>query len=151
MGRRPWDRDGARGRSRTISSELSPKEMTLHDAVYTGTLTALRARIAASEPIETRDDEGRTPLMIAAEMGRIDVLRALTEAGSMLGGDRPERARSQQASARARREGHKPARPSRTHWADRRGTSGGQGEAEESERTDSADDRRGGRTGRGRR
>ena len=25
-----------------MSSELSPKEMTFHDAVYTGTLTALR-------------------------------------------------------------------------------------------------------------
>ncbi len=67
-----------------MSSELSPKEMTLHDAMYTGTLTALRARIAASEPIETRDDDGRTPLMIAAEMSRIDALRALIEAEAML-------------------------------------------------------------------
>ncbi len=67
-----------------MSSELSPKEMTLHNAVCTGRLTALRARIAASESIETRDDDGRTPLMIAVEMGRIDALRALIEAGSML-------------------------------------------------------------------
>jgi len=64
-----------------MSSELSPKEMTLHDAVHTGTLTALRARIAA---IETRDDDGRTPLMIAAEMSRIDALRVLIEAEAML-------------------------------------------------------------------
>lgn len=56
--------------------------MSLFDAVVAGDLTAVRAALEAGEHPDPLDDEGRTPLMRAAELGRVAVMATLLESGA---------------------------------------------------------------------
>ncbi|WP_165227137.1 ankyrin repeat domain-containing protein [Aquisphaera insulae] len=56
--------------------------MTLHEASRRGEAEVIRDLVHERADIEARDDEGRTPLLIAAEAGHVAAVRALIEAGA---------------------------------------------------------------------
>ncbi|SIO61328.1 Ankyrin repeat [Singulisphaera sp. GP187] len=56
--------------------------MILHDAARCGDAATIRDLIDAGASAEVRDDEGRTPLLLAAEAGHLAAVRALVEAGA---------------------------------------------------------------------
>jgi uncharacterized protein len=56
--------------------------MSLFEAVQAGDLARVQALLDAGEDPNPFDDEGRTPLMLAAENGREDLVLALLDGGS---------------------------------------------------------------------
>src|SRR5687767_14206980 len=56
--------------------------MSLFDAVQAGDLARLLALLDAGEDPNPFDDEGRTPLMVAAESGREELVLALLAGGA---------------------------------------------------------------------
>jgi ankyrin repeat protein len=58
------------------------QSMKLHKAAGTGDLKKVRELLAAGTPIDERDEEGVTPLMIAANFDQLNVFRALLEGGA---------------------------------------------------------------------
>ena len=56
--------------------------MSLFDAVLAGDLARVQALLDAGADPNPFDDEGRTPLMIAAENGREDLVLALLDGGT---------------------------------------------------------------------
>ncbi len=54
----------------------------LFKAVHADDLSALRTAIAAGEPLDARDEHGRTPLLCAAQAGRASLCAALLDAGA---------------------------------------------------------------------
>ena len=57
---------------------------TLHRAVHDNDLDRLRASLRAGADPDARDSAGRTPLIEAAELGRLDAVRLLIAAGGDL-------------------------------------------------------------------
>ena len=58
------------------------KDKDLLDAAHRGDIPAVRAALSAGADVETRDKNGRTPLILAAELGNVDMLRLLLEKGA---------------------------------------------------------------------
>src|SRR5947209_7531839 len=58
--------------------------MTLHEAARCGDTATILDLVDAGARVEARDDEGRTPLLVAAEEGHLAAVRALVEAGAAL-------------------------------------------------------------------
>lgn len=56
--------------------------MSLFDAVLAGDREAVKSQLAAGADPNPFDDEGRTPIMVAARNGRADLVRLLLEAGA---------------------------------------------------------------------
>ncbi|MCP3099125.1 ankyrin repeat domain-containing protein [Myxococcus sp. K15C18031901] len=56
--------------------------MSLFDAVLAGDRDSLESQLAAGADPNPFDDENRTPLMLAARHGRVDLVRALLAAGA---------------------------------------------------------------------
>ncbi|WP_165069290.1 ankyrin repeat domain-containing protein [Paludisphaera rhizosphaerae] len=56
--------------------------MSLHDAALGGDVMAIRDLLDLGVSVEARDVEGRTPLLVAVEAGRLAAVRALVEAGA---------------------------------------------------------------------
>lgn len=54
----------------------------LHEAVDRNDLAALRRLIASGAPLNERDAQGRTPLLLATQNNRVDAVRLLIEAGA---------------------------------------------------------------------
>ena len=58
--------------------------MTLHDAARCGDTATILDLVDAGARVDVRDDEGRTPLLLAAEEGHLTAVRALVKAGAEL-------------------------------------------------------------------
>ena len=54
----------------------------LHDAAGAGDVGAIRELLGAGLPIDTRDTDGRTPVMVATVARQTEAVRALVEAGA---------------------------------------------------------------------
>ena len=54
----------------------------LFGAVADGDVTVVKKLIAAGADLETRDESGRTPLLVAAHFSNVEVTRVLLEAGA---------------------------------------------------------------------
>ena len=57
-------------------------EASLLEAARNGDAARVRAAIAAKDDLETRDGEGRTPLLLATRANHVEVARLLIEAGA---------------------------------------------------------------------
>lgn len=56
--------------------------MTLFEAITTGDLDAVQTALAETKDVNQVGHEGRTPLIEAAALGRVDVIRLLLKAGA---------------------------------------------------------------------
>lgn len=62
----------------------APEPMAALEAAFAGDAARLQAQLAAGVPIDCRDELGYTPLMWAAQAGRLDVLALLLRGGAEL-------------------------------------------------------------------
>lgn len=59
-----------------------PVDLRLHDAARAGDLAAIRSLLADGVPIDARDTDGRTPVMVATMARQTSAVRALVDAGA---------------------------------------------------------------------
>jgi ankyrin repeat protein len=57
-------------------------ETRLHDAAAAGDVGLIRRLLAAGADVDARDDEGRTPILVATVARRTEAVRVLIEAGA---------------------------------------------------------------------
>src|SRR5262249_17517940 len=72
--------DGILSPASLISSDTDA--MTLHDAARSGGAATVQDLVDAGVRVDSRDGEGRTPLLLAAEAGHLAAVRHLLEAGA---------------------------------------------------------------------
>jgi ankyrin repeat protein len=70
----------APSRTPAARARLTDADGTLHRLAAAGSWPAFAGRLAAGAPVDGRDAQGRTPLMVAAEAGQTDMVRQLLRA-----------------------------------------------------------------------
>src|SRR5690606_2124944 len=63
-------------------AERAAATLALQEAVAAGDVAGVRAAIDSGADLEVRGDDGRTPLVSATKANRVDIARALLEAGA---------------------------------------------------------------------
>ena len=69
-------------------SRLELVVMTLLQAAVNGDVVEVRRLVATGVNVDERDANGATALLLAAEHGKVEVIRALVELGCVLSGHR---------------------------------------------------------------
>jgi hypothetical protein len=58
------------------------EQMTIFDAIMNGNTTEVRRMASMTKNLDARDNQGRTPLMLAAEEANMECVRVLVDAGA---------------------------------------------------------------------
>lgn len=63
-------------------TKISPPRVDIHTATFMGDLNTIKQHIDAGSNLNAKDQDGSTPLTIAAIFGKTEVAKALIEAGA---------------------------------------------------------------------